>query len=227
MSSVTRNVRTYDHFCLMARALEQVGDRWSLLVVRDLITGPKRFTDLTARLGGITPKTLSQRLRELADAGIVTDDREPGRREVRYRLTAAGSDLGPVVDSLTWWGFRHAWRWPQPGEQLHVEHLLGAVVGAMEHATDGREGASWHFRFPDDDYVMAYDGLHWTLTAAPPMATPDVTITATTDAFIQFLFGQSSGTPAIDIAGDRPAVLRFERLIRAFADSVGDAGVGG
>ena len=90
---MTRNVRTYDHFCLTARALERVGDRWSLLVIRDLLTGAKRFTDLMDRLGGITPKTLSQRLRELEDAGIVTADREPGRREVWYRLTPAGADL--------------------------------------------------------------------------------------------------------------------------------------
>ena len=77
MEGVTRNVRTYDHFCLTARALERVGDRWSLLVIRDLLTGAKRFTDLMDRLGGITPKTLSQRLRELEDAGIVTADRKP------------------------------------------------------------------------------------------------------------------------------------------------------
>ena len=56
MESVTRNVRTYDHFCLTARALERVGDRWSLLVIRDLLTGPKRFTDLMDRLGGITQR---------------------------------------------------------------------------------------------------------------------------------------------------------------------------
>ena len=100
MEDVTRNVRTYDHFCLTARALERVGDRWSLLVIRDLLTGAKRFTDLMDRLGGITPKTLSQRLRELEDAGIVASDREPGRREVWYRLTPAGADLRPVLDAL-------------------------------------------------------------------------------------------------------------------------------
>ena len=81
MGGVTRNVRTYDHFCLTARALERVGDRWSLLVIRDLLTGPKRFTDLTGRLGGITPKTLSQRLRELETPGSLppTASRGGGR----------------------------------------------------------------------------------------------------------------------------------------------------
>src|ERR1700690_3360617 len=132
MEGVTRNVRTYDHFCLVARALEQVGDRWSLLVIRDLLAGAKRFTDLMDRLGGITPKTLSQRLHELEDAGIVTADRQPGRREAWYRLTPAGAALEPVIDALGSGGLRHAWRRPQPGEPLHAEHLLRSVVRAID-----------------------------------------------------------------------------------------------
>src|SRR5215831_15926693 len=98
MNCMSRNVRTYGHFCLTARSLERVGDRWSLLVIRDLLTGAKRFTDLMDRLGGITPKTLSQRLRELEDAEIVAADREAGRREVWYRLTPVGAELRPVLD---------------------------------------------------------------------------------------------------------------------------------
>ena len=94
---MTRNVRTYNHFCLTARTLELVGDRWSLLVIRDLLTGPKRFTDLMERLAGITPKTLTQRLRELTDVGAVTADRQPGRREVRYRLTPP-----PMHEAVSW-----------------------------------------------------------------------------------------------------------------------------
>ncbi|GII52705.1 transcriptional regulator [Planotetraspora thailandica] len=218
---MTRNVRTYDHFCLVARSLERVGDRWSLLVVRDLLTGPKRFTDLMGRLGGITPKTLSQRLHELTDVGIVAVDREPGRREVRYRLTTAGSELGPVVDALNLWGLRHAWRPPQPGEPLHVEHLLAAITQAIEHTTDDREPARWHFRFPDDDYLVECDGRQWTLTATSPRSRPDLTVTTTTDAFVQFVFSQPDRPePKIDIDGDQPAVRRFVRLISTFTDII-------
>src|ERR1700733_1168452 len=144
MEDVIRNVRTYDHFCLTARALERVCDRWSLLVIRDLLTGPKRFTDLMDRLGGITPKTLSQRLRELEDTGILTADREAGRREVWYRLTPAGADLGPVIEGLNRWGLRHAWRRPQACETMHAEHLLRSAVLAIELAGD--EQARSHFR---------------------------------------------------------------------------------
>ena len=132
MKGVTRNVRTYDHYCTVARALELVGDRWSLLVIRDLLTGTKRFTDLMDRLGGITPKTLSQRLSELEEAGLVAVDREPGRREVWYRLTPAGTDLGPVIDELSWWGLRHAWRRPLEGEPLHAEHQLRSALRAID-----------------------------------------------------------------------------------------------
>src|SRR6185503_7708483 len=161
MESVTRNVRTYDHFCLTARALERVGDRWSLLVIRDLLTGAKRFTDLMDRLGGITPKTLSQRLREFEDAGIVTADREPGRREVWYRLTPAGADLGPVIDALGRWGLQHAWRQPLPGEPLHAEHLLRSVTRAID------------------------------LAAGAPPVRADVTITATSQALTALIFAGS------------------------------------
>jgi DNA-binding HxlR family transcriptional regulator len=158
MRNVTRNVRTYDHFCLVARALERVGDRWSMLVIRDLLTGAKRFTDLMDRLSGITPKTLSQRLRELEDTAIVTADREPGRREVWYRLTPAGADLAPVIDGLSWWGLQHAWRWPQAGEPLHAEHLLRSAIQAIDLATDDHRPVCWHFRLDGTDYLAQSDG---------------------------------------------------------------------
>ena len=215
MEDVTRNVRTYDHFCLTARALESVGDRWSLLVIRDLLTGAKRFTDLMDRLGGITPKTLSQRLRELEDTGIVTADREPGRREVWYRLTAAGADLGPVIDALNWWGLRHAWRWPQDGEPLHAEHLLRAATQAIDLATDDHEPACWHFRLDGADYLVESDGHLWSLTAESPAAPADVTITATTQALTAFIFAGSDN--GIDITGESGPVQRFRQLISTMA----------
>jgi DNA-binding HxlR family transcriptional regulator len=215
---VTRNVRTYGHACVVARALEQVGDRWSLLVIRDLLTGPKRFTDLMDRLGGITPKTLSQRLRELDDAGIVTADREPGRREVWYRLTQAGADLGPVIDGLRSWGLRHAWRFPRPGEPLHPEHLLRNAIQAIDLATDDHQPARWHFRLDGADYLAETDGHQWSLTAAPPLATADVTITATTQSLATLIFTGSG--PGIDITGETGQIERFRQLITTLATVV-------
>ncbi len=215
MSDMTRNVRTYDHFCLVARALERVGDRWSLLVIRDLLTGAKRFTDLMDRLGGITPKTLSQRLRELQDTGIVAADREPGRREVWYRLTPAGADLGPVIDGLSWWGQQHAWRRPHAGEPLHAEHLLRSAIRAIDHAAGDHEPARWHFRLDGADYLAESDGQQWSLAAKAPPAPADVTVTATTASLSSLIFAGSDA--GIDITGETEPVQRFRRLISTMA----------
>jgi DNA-binding HxlR family transcriptional regulator len=212
---VTRNVRTYDHFCLVARALEQVGDRWSLLVIRDLLTGAKRFTDLMDRLGGITPKTLSQRLRELEDAGIVAADRQPGRREVWYRLTPAGDELGPVLDALGGWGLRHAWRWPRPDEPLHAEHLLRTVTQAIGDAGGDDAPARWHFRLDGGDYLVQSDGRQWSLTAGAPPPPADVTITGTARALAGLIFGRPD--PGLDITGETGPVRRFRRLVATLA----------
>lgn len=230
---MSRNVRTYDHFCLLARALERVGDRWSLLVIRDLLTGGKRFTDLMDRLGGITPKTLTQRLRELEESGIVAADRAPGRREVWYRLTPAGAELGPAIEALSWWGLRHAWRMPNPGERLHIEHLLRATTQAIDHTSDDRAPARWRIRLADDgDYLIASDGEHWSLSTEPPARPPDpsgqpadvtVTVPGTSDAWLRFAADPSHDTAAragIDIAGADPDVRRFLRLLRVFPDVV-------
>ena len=219
MEDVTRNVRTYDHFCLTARALERVGDRWSLLVIRDLLTGAQEVHRPDGPPRGITPKTLSQRLRELEDAGIVTADREPGQQEeCWYRLTPAGADLGPVIDALGWWGLRHAWRQPLPGEPLHAEHLLRAAIQAIDLATDDHAPARWHFRLDGADYLAENDGHQWSLTAGAPPARADVAITATTQALTALIFAGSD--TGIDITGETGPVQRFRQLISTMATVV-------
>jgi DNA-binding HxlR family transcriptional regulator len=182
-------------------------------VIRDLLTGPKRFTDLMDRLGGITPKTLSQRLRELEDTGILTADREPGRREVWYSLTPAGADLGPVIEGLNRWGLRHAWRRPQAGEQVHAEHLLRSAILAIELVDD--EPVRWHFRLDGGDYLAEGDPHGWSLSANAPTAPADVTITATSQDLATFIFGGPDGS--IEITGEAGQVDRFRRLIGAMA----------
>jgi DNA-binding HxlR family transcriptional regulator len=221
---VARNVRTYEHFCVLARALERIGERWTLLVVRDLLTGPKRFTDLMDRLGGITPKTLTQRLRELEEGGIVAADREPGRREVRYRLTAAGEDLAPAVEALGWWGVRHAWRPPAPGDPIHVEHLLAAVVRVIDRTGGDPSPARWHLALEDaGDYAIESDGSHWTLANRRPEGASDVTVT-TTSARLRGLIADPTPERAsalgIRIDGVPAEVERFHELLGTFPREV-------
>jgi hypothetical protein len=158
---------------------------------------------------------LSQRLSELEDAGIVIADREPGRREVWYRLTEAGADLGPVIGMLNWWGLRHAWRWPQAGEPLHGEHLLRSAIQAIDLAADDHEPARWHFRLDGTDYLAESNGAQWSVTTSPPPAPADVTITATTQSLAALIFtGSDAG---IDITGETGAAERFRHLIGTMA----------
>lgn len=99
--------RSYDDGCVMAHALNLVGERWALLVVRELLLGPKRFKDLRSGLPGISPNVLAQRLRELGIAGIVRHHTlpPPASHQI-YELTTRGHGLEPVVDALGHWGLR-------------------------------------------------------------------------------------------------------------------------
>jgi DNA-binding HxlR family transcriptional regulator len=212
--------RTYGHFCMLAKTLERVGDRWTMLVVRDLAGGPKRFTDLMDRLGSITPKTLSQRLRDLEDSQLVEVDRVPGRREVWYRLSTAGLELLPALDELLVWGLRHIAEPPEPGEPTHPEHLLWALRVQLE-----REGVQvgplqWLLRLLDDgSYVIRTDGNEWTVEPGK-VEHPDVLVTATKDTWARFLTTDpSTRSPVqsgIDITGTKTAVRTFLKALEVF-----------
>src|SRR5919112_3620037 len=93
--------RTYDDSCAAAHALDLVGERWALLVVRELLLGPKRFTDLRSGLPHVSPDVLAQRLRELEESGIVRRGKLPPPAGSRiYELTERGQQLEPVVLEL-------------------------------------------------------------------------------------------------------------------------------
>lgn len=107
--------KTYGQFCGLARSLDRVGDRWTLLIIRELLLGDRTFRDLEAALTGISPPLLAKRLRELADDGLVTRNGAPRRsKRVMYGVTDAGRSLEPVVLELIRWGSR--WMRSGPGD---------------------------------------------------------------------------------------------------------------
>ena len=118
---VTR--RTYDDGCAAAHALDLVGERWALLIVRELLLGPKRFTDLRAGLPHASPNVLAQRLRELEEAGIVRRRRLPPPAASKiYELTDWGEELEAVIIRLGRWGARSP---SKPGDApLGVDSLI-------------------------------------------------------------------------------------------------------
>ncbi|GGW50515.1 winged helix-turn-helix transcriptional regulator [Streptomyces caelestis] len=97
--------RSYDQYCSAARALDVVGDRWTLLIVRELLAGPRRYTDLHADLPGVSTDVLASRLRDMERDGLATRRRlpPPGAASV-YELTGRGRELLPVLQALGEWG---------------------------------------------------------------------------------------------------------------------------
>jgi DNA-binding HxlR family transcriptional regulator len=116
-------IRTYDDGCAAAHALDLVGERWALLVVRELLLGPKRFTDLRTGLPNASPNVLAQRLRGLEAVGVVRRRKLPPPAASKiYELTEWGRDLEPVIISLGRWGVRSPSK--PPDAELGVDSLI-------------------------------------------------------------------------------------------------------
>lgn len=105
----------YGQFCPVAKACEVIAERWTPLVVRELLRGSRRFVDIRRGIPLMSPSLLSQRLKELERAGVVTRIKGPGR-QVEYQLTDAGREMGPIVEALGTWGQRWAMNAMRPDE---------------------------------------------------------------------------------------------------------------
>jgi DNA-binding HxlR family transcriptional regulator len=127
----------YEQYCPVAHALDLVGDRWALLVVRELMPGPKRYTDLAEHLPGIGTNILASRLRDLEAAGIVEKRTLPPPAASRvYQLTDYGRDLRSVVRELALWGARSLGP-PTADDELYpgwLENALGTLLAPLAPA---------------------------------------------------------------------------------------------
>ena len=130
----------YGQFCGLARAAEIVGQRWTLLILRDLTVGPRRYSDLVAGLPGIPTNTLATRLKELEEEGVVARTAPHGaERSVVYALTPRGEELRPALDALGLWG-AGGMREPREGEIVTTSSITAALRVA---AGDGVVPADW------------------------------------------------------------------------------------
>jgi DNA-binding HxlR family transcriptional regulator len=123
----------YDQWSPDARALDLVGDKWTLLIIRDLAAGPRRFVELQRVLPGISTEQLRSRLNRMVADGLLTRQRYrevPPR--VDYELTERSRDLMPVIGALARWGYDWTWSAPRPGEDINVGALFRIAPGLME-----------------------------------------------------------------------------------------------
>lgn len=117
--------RTYNQDCILAHALDLLGERWTLLIIRDLFLGPQRFGDLQAGLPGIGANLLSKRLKELEEAGLITAMRSSGVKG-RYRLTETGEALRPTIRTLMKWSILYFMERPESSparECIYTDNL--------------------------------------------------------------------------------------------------------
>lgn len=204
--------RTYGDPCGIARGLDLIGERWALLVVRELLLGPKRFTDLRTGLPHLGPDVLSQRLRELEQAGVVRRDQLPPPAASRvYELTDWGRELETVVLGLGRWGSRAPF--PTTHGPLGVDALMLALKTLYDPSrADGLIERVYEIRLAGQRFAVRPTERQ--LDVSRGAATdPIATITADPAGLQAVLWhGRARRAAQLTISGDRPAADRFLRL---------------
>ena len=209
--------RSYDQFCGVARALDLVGERWALLVVRDLVLGPKRFTDLRRGLPGIGTNVLAARLKELERGGVVTRRMlPPPAASTVYELTEYGRALeGPLL-ALGRWGVLSMG--PRQPEQTLRSEWLGVALKAFfrpEAAADLR--ADIELRFDDGTFLARVDHGSLAVEHVSPNGA-DLVLETEVETLIAYLAGADVPVPELGATGDEALLQRLPALF-AFAVS--------
>ncbi len=216
----------YEQFCPLARAAEVLGQRWSLLVIRELLLGPQRFSDLRRRLNGVSTSVLAERIAALEKQGVVERRTlpPPAARDV-YALTAHGEALRPIVGALARWGLR--WMASRlPGEHVEPEWVrLGAEMFAAPGPTPERcfelharaDGAAPEARFK---VAGGETGTRLAAAAEPP----DATVSAPASLLIGLMAGvvrasELAQAGAITVTGDAAALDELPALFAMSTDA--------
>jgi DNA-binding HxlR family transcriptional regulator len=207
--------RAYDQFCGLAHALDVLGERWTLLIVRELILGPRRYGELQAALPGIGTNLLAARLKSLEANGIVQRTTLPPPANVAvYELTESGAELRPLVGGLALWGLRLL------GEEPGDEHVRASWL-ALSMLAAGRtrgwrgaeavvevnvEGERLHFR-------LAPDGV--TVGEGAPLRAADVRLSCDRRTFLALATGAATADDdGLDVAGSRRTLQRALTAMR-------------
>lgn len=208
--------RSYGEACRFAYALDLVGERWALLVVRELLLGPKRFTDLRAGLPHASPNILSERLRELEQAGVVNRRKLPPPVASQvYELTPWGEELEPVVTKLGAWGARS----PVPPE--HREIGPDSIVLALRSLFDAEAAAgveaSYELRLGEERFHVEVRDGELELGRGDAATDPAMTIATDAGTLAALLAGQlpleaALESGAAEVEGTKKEIRRFLSL---------------
>lgn len=204
-------------YCPVSMGAEIVGERWNLLIIRELFTGARRFNEIHRGLPGLSRTLLSQRLRALQTFGLIRAADEADSSG--YELTDAGEDLGPVLKALGSWSVR--WRFPAPVQgQLNPHLLLWRMRAGLAHDRLPPRRVVIEFSFIGDTDELSErawliaDGDDSSLCTRDPLFDVDVYATASSLVWHEIWYGRRSlrssiSNGALQLAGERFLVLRF------------------
>jgi DNA-binding HxlR family transcriptional regulator/putative sterol carrier protein len=207
--------RSYGDACRFAHALDLVGERWALLVVRELLLGPKRFTDLRNGLPNASTNILAERLRELEAGGVIRKRKLPPPAGASvYELTEWGGELEPIVTRLGAWGARSPF--PPDSEEIGVDSIVLALRSLFDPEAAGKMVATYELRLGEDLFHVDIGDWEIALHRGPAkdadaaIETDPATLAAILTGQLSLEEGLKSGAVAIE--GSRRAVGRFLKL---------------
>ena len=204
--------RSYNQYCAIAHALDIIGERWTLLVVREMIMGPRRFTDLMLGLPGIGTNLMASRLKQLEASGIVfRQTLHPPAASSVYALTDLGYGLEPVIANLHRWGSRTQ---PPPGPDTQFRATWSALAMKLSFDPEAALDLNETYEFRVDDEVFhaeVRDGALKSVRA--PAQSPDVVISTDGATFASIVMGRATFRDAVDsgaatVDGDCEALRR-------------------
>lgn len=212
--------RSYNQYCAVAKGLDVIGERWTLLLVRELLLGPRRYGDLLAASPGIGTNLLADRLHMMEAQGLVERvTLPPPAGSTVYRLTEDGAELEPVVRAIGRWGGRFL------GSRRPDEHLApGAYFVAIRERFRPERAAGLYeaYEFRVDGRVFEVRVEDGTCTTSEGSANrPDAVFTMSADVLDQLFLGQLTAAQAIadgsaQVAGDPDSLARFQDLFPPF-----------
>ena len=206
----------YQQYCALARTLDVAGDRWTLLIVRELTPGPRRFTDLLDGLPGVSRNLLTERLRALERAGLIARHElpPPAARRV-YELTEDGRDLAVAMAPLIAWGARRLGE-REPGESFRARWPAVAMAGLADR--EAARGVSESYQ-----YVVGDSAFHFTVDDGSiqlhdgRVQDPAVTWTTDEETWVDIASGKITASSAgaagaLTVAGDAEAAKRLRKI---------------
>jgi DNA-binding HxlR family transcriptional regulator len=209
-------VRSYGQYCPIAKAAQMLGDRWTVLIVREMSFGVDQFNEMERCLPGISRSVLTQRLRYLEHLGLVERQASGRGRAVKYTLTDSGGDLKPVLKSLGEWAARWAFRDPDPSE-LDPDLLMRWMSRhiAVDQLPDRRIVAQFVFSLPKSRrYWLVLEREEASVCLHEPGFDTDIIVTADTEALYGVYMGRRTLSSAI-----RDELVRVDgapSLVRTF-----------